>query len=313
MSAREPTCRKKTVSADMKNDSRPPRLSEKRLATPPLSESPWIFPPPHANLLCGDPPVSTDRIALSLVLPAYNEAGRLPPYLAAVREHFDRRYGEGYEVIVVDDGSGDGLVPLLARSAADWPQLRWLRHPHNQGKGAAVRTGILAAEGQLVMFADADGATPIEEERRLAEAIDGGAALAIGSRLVAAEGVARSRSPLRGLAGRLFAAVARRLVGLAVRDTQCGFKMFRRDVGRHLFSLARENGYLFDLEVLALAERFGYKVAELPIRWSEVPGGHLSLARELPRIAVDLCRLRRRLRREAASEECKMKNVKCKM
>lgn len=254
--------------------------------------------------------MSTDSIALSLVLPAYNEAGRLPPYLTAVRQHFDRRYGDGYEVIVVDDGSEDGLVPLLERSGADWPQLRWLRHPHNQGKGAAVRTGILAAEGRLLLFADADGATPIEEECRLAEAIRGGAGLAVGSRLVPAAGIERSRSPVRRLTGRLFAAVARRLLGLAVRDTQCGFKMFRRDVGRHLFSLAREPGYLFDLEVLALARRFGYEVAEVPIRWTEVPGGHLSLARELPRILLDLCRLGRRLRREPGSEKCKMRNAK---
>lgn len=237
-----------------------------------------------------------ESIALSVVLPAYNEALRLPPFLASVRTYLDGRYGERYEAIVVDDGSGDGLCGILERFARDWPQLRSIRHPQNQGKGAAVRTGVLAARGQLVLFADADGATPIQEESRLAAAIHAGADLAVGSRLVAAAGARRSRNWLRGLAGRTFAAVARWLLRLPVRDTQCGFKMFRGEVGRRLFSMVRESRYLFDLEVLALARRLGYRTAEVPVSWTEMPGGHFSPARQLCKILVDLRRLHRRLR-----------------
>jgi dolichyl-phosphate beta-glucosyltransferase len=240
--------------------------------------------------------VSADRIVLSLVIPAYNEVRRLPPYLASVRTHLDARYGGDYEVIVVDDGSDDGLGDFLVRRTVDWPQLRWLRHLHNQGKGAAVRTGVLASRGSLVLFADADGATPIDQQRRLAEAIDEGADLAVGSRLVAAPDVKRSRSRARGLAGRLFAAAARWLLGIPVRDTQCGFKMFRGEVARRIFSLVREPRYLFDLEVLALASRLRCRIAEVPICWQEMPGGHLSLVRDLPRILFDLWRLHYRLR-----------------
>jgi len=109
-------------------------------------------------------------------------------------------------------------------------------------------------------------------------------------------GARRSRQFVRALAGRLFAAFARRLLGLTVRDTQCGFKMFRGEVGRRLFSLLREPGYLFDLEILALARRLGYRTAEVAVSWSEIPGGHFKLARTLPRILRDLWRLRRRLR-----------------
>jgi len=244
--------------------------------------------------------VPTESTTLSLVIPAYNEARRLPPYLASVRKCLDSRYGDRYEVIVVDDGSQDGLIGILERLAADWPQLRWLQHAHNQGKGAAVRTGMLDARGELLLFADADGATPIEEESRLSAAVRDGADLAVGSRLAAGAGVHRSRSWLRGLTGRLFAAVARGMLRLRVRDTQCGFKMFRGDVGRRLFPRVREPGYLFDLELLALAEQLGCKTAEVPISWREVPGGHLSLARMLPRVLLDLWRLRRRLNSEAA-------------
>ncbi len=235
------------------------------------------------------------RPACSLVLPAYNEAARLPGYLAEVRPHLETRYPQAYEVIVVDDGSQDGLADGLAPLAAGWPAFRLLRHPTNRGKGAAVRTGILAAEGDLLLFADADGATPIAEERRLADAIARGADVAVGSRLAAAPDVHRCRHWFRDLTGRAFAVLARRTLHLAVRDTQCGFKMFRGEVGKRLFSLSTEPGFLFDLEILALAQRLGYRVAEVPVNWSEKPGGHFHPGRQLPRVLADLWRIRRRL------------------
>ena len=149
---------------------------------------------------------------LSLVIPAYNEAERLPAYLLGIREHFARAQF-GYEVIVVDDGSTDGLATLLADLARTWKELRLVRHPQNQGRGAAIRTGSRAARGELVMYADADGATPIGEEAKLRAAMDAGADIAIGSRSirgcagaryamriqnVAARGCRRSVVPVRG-------------------------------------------------------------------------------------------------------------------
>ena len=240
--------------------------------------------------------------ALSVVIPAYNEARRLPPYLASVRRYLDKRYPDGYEVIVVDDGSGDGLSDVLAPLSADWPELVVMRHPENRGKGAAVRTGILAARGDLFLFADADGATPIDEEANLHEAVRAGAEVAVGSRLVAAADVDRRRTWTRALLGRLFAAVARWWLHVSVHDTQCGFKMFRREAGRKLFFSSRESGYLFDLELLVLAERLGYRVVEVPVDWADVPGGHLSPIRELGRILFGLWRLRRAMRDEGRGD-----------
>lgn len=233
---------------------------------------------------------------LSLVIPAYNESHRLPPYLASVRAYLDSRYGSRYEVIVVDDGSSDGLAECLYARQADWPQLIVLQHTTNRGKGAAVRTGALASRGELVLYADADGATPIEEESRLAAAIRAGADVAIGSRIARSDDVQRERRLGRGLAGRLFAAVASWLLGLSVSDTQCGFKMFRGELGRRLFARLEETGYLFDLELLALARRGGHRIAEVPIHWTEIPGGHFRPGRTLPRIVYDLLLLRSRLR-----------------
>jgi dolichyl-phosphate beta-glucosyltransferase len=234
------------------------------------------------------------EIALSLILPALDEARRLPPYLQNVRAYLEKGFWQPYEVLVVDDGSRDETAAIVRALASQWPQLRLLRHAQNEGKGSAVRTGVLAARGELFLFADADGATPIEEHARLAAAIGQGADVAIGSRLIADPAIHRSRDWCRGLAGRLFARAARRLLRISAQDPQCGFKMFRAEAGRRLFAALTETGYAFDLELLLLAQRFGLRVVEVPIRWQEVPGGHLRPLRELPRIVAGVWRLRRR-------------------
>ncbi|HYW80636.1 MAG TPA: dolichyl-phosphate beta-glucosyltransferase [Thermoguttaceae bacterium] len=234
-------------------------------------------------------------IALSVIIPAFNEALRLPPFLQSVRKYLDRQHQDAYEVIVVNDGSRDGMADVLSAMATEWPALVVIEHPANRGKGAAVRTGMLAARGELLLFADADGATPIDQEARLADAIHGGADLAVGSRLVDATEVTRRRTWTRGLVGRLFASVAKRWLGLSVQDTQCGFKMFSAKAGRELFASGHETGYLFDLELLVLAAQLGYEVAEVPVNWKDVPGSHLSMARDSGKILVGLWRIRRRM------------------
>jgi dolichyl-phosphate beta-glucosyltransferase len=238
------------------------------------------------------PEVAT-RLTVSVVIPAYNEEQRLPPYLDTIRDHFDEDLVGCYEVIVVDDGSTDGLVEQLQRTATEFPHLRVISHPQNLGKGAAVRTGVLAAAGRFVLFADADGATPIEEERRLRAQLQSDADIAIGSRRVASGKVRRNRHPLRSLVGRSFARLAKVMLGLSVHDTQCGFKMFRREVAEKLFPQMREDGYYFDLELLILADRYGYRVKEVPINWADKPGSRMSFVRELGRMIVAFRRLRR--------------------
>jgi dolichyl-phosphate beta-glucosyltransferase len=235
------------------------------------------------------------EVALSIVIPAYNEARRLPPFLDTVRSFLAGPEGGRSEVLVVDDGSRDGTAEFLRTAAAEFPQLVVLTHPENRGKGAAVRTGMLAARGRLVLFADADGATPIDQLPKLAAVLEAGADVAIGSRLVAGSGETRRRHWLRAWAGAAFARLARRLLHVSVQDTQCGFKMFRRETVPAIFGPVQETGYLFDLEVLALAGRLGYRVAEVPVEWTEQPGGALHLVRDGSKMFWGLWRLRRRL------------------
>lgn len=229
---------------------------------------------------------------LSVVIPAFNEVDRLPPFLAAVRGYLDAGTG-GYEVVVADDGSRDGTADAVRRLAAGWSQLRLVQLPANRGKGAALRAGVRAAGGRLILLADADGATPIREEAALRRAIDAGADLAVGSRILTAAGVVQSRAWHRGLVGRCFAAVASAALGLGVRDPQCGFKMLRRDPGRRLCRACREDGFLFDAELLARAYRAEMRVAEVPVCWTEVPGSKVRPVRDGWRMLRGIPRVRR--------------------
>ncbi len=243
-------------------------------------------------------------VELSLVIPAKNEARRLPAYLTTVQRYLRRADLEGHEVIVVDDGSIDGLADSVAHLASGWPELVLLRHVASRGKGAAIRTGFMAAQGRYLLFADADGATPIDEELRLRHAIDAGADLAVGSRLMTGHAVRCHRAWSRRAAGWVFARLVHSMFPISVQDTQCGFKMFRKEVGKCLSEASTEDGYLFDIQALALAERWKLKVVELPVRWRDVPGSKVNLIRDAYSMALGIRRVRRKmsLRRRGAAQ-----------
>lgn len=232
---------------------------------------------------------------LSIVLPAYNEAHRLLPYLQTIVAYLGRRGLSSYEVLVVDDGSTDETGTLVERTGAQHPRVRLIRLSRNSGKGAAVRAGMQAATGALRLFADADGATPIEELDRLEAAIKDGADLAIGSRTLASRDRRyRVQARLhRTLLGNLFNWIVRRLGVRGIHDTQCGFKLFRDTVARDLFSVARTDGYGFDLELLYVAQRRGYRIAEVPINWTDQPGSKVRVLRDGVHMLRELLAVRR--------------------
>ena len=237
------------------------------------------------------------KCELSVVIPAFNESSRIPRFLNSVKCHLQSQFGTEYEVLVVDDGSTDRQEETVRAFAMGWKQLRYLRHDRNYGKGAAVRTGMLNASGEFHLFADADGATPIQEEIRLRERIHHGADCCVASRALVTPGCIRSRSFGRNLSGRVFSLLARAIVGVTSTDTQCGFKMFRANVSRQLFQMCSESGYAFDVEILGLANHLGMRVDEVGVGWNEIPGSKVRVFRDGFQMLSDLIRVRSTLHR----------------
>ncbi|GGM37844.1 hypothetical protein GCM10008956_12750 [Deinococcus arenae] len=228
------------------------------------------------------------RVTLSIVIPAYNEAERILPTLAAFAVAVSA-IGEAWELIVSDDGSRDGTAELVA--GLPWANLRVLRHA-NTGKGGAVRRGVRAARGDLILFADADNSTPIEELPRLIAAVRAGAHVAIGSR--AAEGAEEvGKSAVRRAVSGGLRRVTRLLTGVTAEDTQCGFKLFRAEVAHDLFQRSVLDGFSFDLELLYLASRAGLRVVEVPVRWVDAPDSKVDPLRDSVKFLRDLLTLRR--------------------
>ena len=230
---------------------------------------------------------------LSIVIPAYNEEGRLEPTL---RAYFDycRRTRRSVEMLVVDDGSRDGTSAVVEELSHEFPELRLIRLAENRGKGHAVRSGVVNARGRLILFADADGATPLAEVERLEEAIAGGADVAIGSRAMSGDGVLVTARPLRRIMGRAFHRLVEALTVRNIHDTQCGFKLFRGQVAQQLFARMRMNGFSFDVEVLMMAQRQGHRIAEVPVNWTHQPGSKVNLVLDSARMARDLFVIRGR-------------------
>jgi dolichyl-phosphate beta-glucosyltransferase len=232
----------------------------------------------------------------SVIIPAYDEAVRLPGYLKDIQAYFEGR-DEPYEIIVVDDGSRDATVERVREVAAGRPAVTVHALAENRGKGHAVRVGMADASGALRLMADADGATPIAEVARLEAAVAAGADIAIGSRALHDPAVIRQVRTHRKLSGHVFNFLVRRLGVPGVMDTQCGFKLFRGTVAAALFPLVTTDGFGFDVELLMMAVRRGYRIAEVPVNWADQPGSKVGVLRHGPRMLREVLSARRRLGR----------------
>jgi dolichyl-phosphate beta-glucosyltransferase len=239
---------------------------------------------------------ANEAIRFSVVLPAYNEAKRLPPYLDQVSSYLRENFADQHEMIIVDDGSVDDLQDALTQYAPALSanaRIRWIRHNQNRGKGAAIRSGLNAARGEYILVADADGATPITEESSLRRALAAGADLAIGSRFLAAD-KQRRRSAGRQVVGWAAASIIRLVAGCGVRDTQCGFKMLRQHAASCLVEMTNVDGFAFDVELIRAARRLGYRIVEVPVVWQEISGSKVRLIPAGAQFLADLARLRAR-------------------
>jgi len=223
---------------------------------------------------------------LTIVFPSYNEAARLPDTLARVsrfcQDNLDR-----YELIVVDDGSADDTEAVVSQ----FDDVRYLRNEVNRGKGETVKRGMLAAELDTVLFSDVDLSTPIEEALALLKELEAGADVVIGSRRFDGDKQVRRSWP-RKLMAWGWRTLVHILVLKGIHDTQCGFKMFRSKVAREVLALQRLEGWAFDVELLYLARRLGYSIAEVPVEWHEAGDSRLGFFSPF-QMALDLVRIRR--------------------
>lgn len=226
---------------------------------------------------------------LSIVIPAYNERERIVTTIGAIASHVSD-LGFPWELIIADDGSKDDTVALC--EDLHLANLIVLKTPQNGGKGSAVQRGMLAARGKFVLFADADNSTPIEEVSKLLVKLDQeGFDVAIGSR--AAEGAEEGKkSVLRKILSCGLRWIVKYIFFIPVKDTQCGFKMYTRDAAQKLHIKQTIMGFSFDLEILYLAAKYGYKIVEVPVSWIDAPGSKVDTRKEVQRFLRDLMKIK---------------------
>ncbi len=227
---------------------------------------------------------------LSVVIPTYNEEKVISNTLMEIQKHFERKRIP-YEIIVVDDGSGDSTVRIVEALIKENKKLMLLRNISRCGKGAAVRKGLLNASGKYIMFCDADLSIPIEETSKFLEWAAAGYDIVIGSRRLPESEIQRFQPYTRTLARFLF----QYLVKIVVRgfnDTQCGFKCFTKKAARDIFNKQKINGYAFDVEVLYIAKRLNYKIKEVPIKWVYSSFSKINVFSDSLKMVKDILKIR---------------------
>ncbi len=238
--------------------------------------------------------------ARSLVIPMYRERSRIRRTLAELAA--SARLARGTELILVDDGSDDDTRQVALDEVRDLDLDGVVMTQPHLGKGAAVATGMLAARGAVVAFTDADLSTGVADIDACVTRVEaGGADVVVGTRSHPDSRVAFGGSPLRKVTGWSFNCLVRRVGLTSLQDTQCGLKGFRREAVRPLFHELRIRGFAFDIEVLARAQHLGLRVAELPVDWAHVPASRVRIARDAPRMLLDVLRVRDEIRSMVAT------------
>lgn len=228
---------------------------------------------------------------ISIVIPAYNEESRIRPTLEKVYAYCTDRFRKS-EIIVVNDGSSDNTASLVKNLSRRLNNINLIHYPQNAGKGCAVRKGVLASSGNLLLTCDADLSTPIEELEKLISFIHSDYDIAIGSRGLKDSCILARQSWYREDMGKIFNVLVRMLVIRGIKDTQCGFKLFKGDIARSLFNKSCIDGFSFDVEVLCLAKKAGYTIKEVPVRWMNSPFSSVEIMSDPLKMFLELLKIK---------------------
>lgn len=224
---------------------------------------------------------------ISVIIPAYNEEKKLQKTLPSIHSALNRSFSN-FEIIVVDDGSYDGTYNSVLRLSEQLSGLKILRNEVNRGKGYSVKRGVLSAALEYILFTDADLSTPIEALGKFMEHLNEGVDIAIGSRAVKGSRIIESQSFLRRGMGKAFNMLVRLFLFQGVKDTQCGFKCFRREAARELFGLQRLDGFCFDAEILYIAKKKSYSIKEIPVEWANRKDSRVSMVKDSIKMFLDI-------------------------
>ncbi|MBU1092514.1 glycosyltransferase family 2 protein [Patescibacteria group bacterium] len=230
------------------------------------------------------------EIYLSVVIPVYNEEKRIGHTIKTIKQYFDQQ-GYIYEVILVDDGSTDATKDVIGNLIKNLPNYKLMINSHNQGKGAVVRQGMMAASGQYILFIDADGATPINQIEKLLPYIDE-YEVVFGSRHCPGGIIRIAQAKHRVILSRLSNLLIRWLLLPGICDTQCGFKLFQAKPAKQIFSLSKINRFGFDFEILAIAKYLGYNFKEIGVEWHDDPNSKVRAGKEALRTLRDLLKVK---------------------
>ncbi len=231
---------------------------------------------------------------LSIIVPAYNEEKRIGTTLTAILDYL-QTCAFRFEIIVVNDGSRDETIPVVESKLHGLSNAQLISYQPNRGKGYAVRQGVLASKGEIVIFTDADLSTPIAEIEPALQHLEKGFDIVIGSRALTDSDIAKYQPLYRRTGAKIFNVLRDVIVGANISrfgDSQCGFKVFRGDIARKLFGLLSVDGFMFDVETLYVATRLGYRIDQMPVHWKDVPGSKLRIVSDTVRMFKDRAAIR---------------------
>ncbi len=217
---------------------------------------------------------------ISVIIPAFNEAKRILPTTEKIEKFFSKK-GMDWQLILVDDGSTDGTSRVVEEGVKHKNNIKIIRHPTNMGKGAAVKSGMLSAEGDYVLFMDADSSTEINEFEKFVPFIEKGIDVIVGSRKVKGAQIKRKQSFLREFFGKGFTLLSNLMLGTDYSDFTCGFKCFKKGIAQKIARLQTINNWSFDSEILFLVRKLNLDYVEIPIKWTNDPASNVRILRDI--------------------------------